>query len=127
MTDIFKLLSHCRPFVEPALKYAGDTHTWDDIANGVLNNRFQLWPAEDSAIVTEVIVYPQLKDLHFFLVGGNMDTLKRMRPAIEKWGAENGCTRVSCAGRKGWARSFLKDEGYKETWVVLSKDLNNDV
>ena len=123
MTDLFKLLEHCRPFLEPALKYAGDTHTWDDIALGVMQQRYQLWPAEDSAIITEVIIYPCLKDLHFFLVGGNIDTLRKMRQPIENWGADNGCTRVSCAGRKGWTKSFLKDEGYKESWVVMGKEL----
>lgn len=91
-----------------------------------MNQRYQLWPAANSAIITEIIVYPQLKDLHFFLVGGVMEELRQMRPVIEKWGVENKCARVSCAGRKGWARSFLKDEGYNESWVVMSKELDNE-
>jgi hypothetical protein len=34
-----------------------------------------------------------------------------------------GCTRVSLAGREGWSKTFLRDEGYKPKWFVLSKDL----
>jgi hypothetical protein len=27
------------------------------------------------------------------------------------------------AGRKGWAKTFLKDEGYSPQWSVLAKEL----
>jgi len=27
------------------------------------------------------------------------------------------------AGRKGWARTFLADEGYAPKWHILSKEL----
>jgi hypothetical protein len=47
----------------------------------------------------------------------------RMRPLIESWGKSVGCTRVTLAGRKGWAKTFLKDEGYSPQWAVLAKDL----
>ena len=123
MTDQFTLLSYYRTVLEPALAYAGHTHTWDDIAKGVLNQRYQFWYGKNSAIITEIIDYPRLRDLHFFLVGGDMEELRAMRGPIEEWGKENGCSRVSCAGRKGWARSFLKDEGYSVDWVVMSKEL----
>jgi len=61
--------------------------------------------------------------LHYFLAGGDLDELKLMRPHIESWGKENGCTRVTLAGRKGWARTFLQDEGYAPKWHILSKEL----
>lgn len=125
MTDQFNLLAYCRPHLEPALDYAGNTHTWDDIAQGVLSNRYQLWYSQNSSIITEIIDYPRLRDLHFFLVGGDMEELRAMRGPIEEWGKEQGCSRVSCAGRKGWARSFLKDEGYNVDWVVMTKGFEN--
>jgi hypothetical protein len=46
-----------------------------------------------------------------------------MRPLIEQWGKSIGCSRVSLAGRKGWERTFLKDEGYEPKWFILCKDL----
>jgi hypothetical protein len=116
-------LQRLRHHVEAALEYSGGTHGIEDIAEGLKKGRFQLWPADDSVVVTEIIVYPRLKNLHFFLAGGDLDELRLMRPLIESWGRDMGCTRVSLAGRQGWAKTFLRDEGYKPKWFVLSKDL----
>jgi hypothetical protein len=121
--DQFSELNRCRQWVEDALEYSGGTHSFDDIAAGVLAKKFQLWPNHNSAVVTEIVVYPNTKNLHFFLAGGNLDELKMMRPHIEAWGKSIGCTRVTLAGRKGWERTFLKDEGYEPQWFVLSKEL----
>jgi len=121
--DQFAELNRCRQWVEDALEYSGGTHSFDDIAAGVLAKKFQLWPNHNSAVVTEIVVYPNTKNLHFFLAGGNLDELKMMRPYIEQWGKSIGCTRVTLAGRKGWERTFLKDEGYTPQWFVLSKEL----
>ena len=116
-------LERLRHHVEAALEYSGGTHGIEDIAEGIKTGRFQLWPADNSVIVTEIIVYPRLKNLHFFLAGGDLDELRLMQPLVESWGQSMGCTRVSLAGRKGWEKTFLKDRGYKPKWFVLSKDL----
>jgi len=42
---------------------------------------------------------------------------------IESWGKSIGCTRVTLAGRRGWSKTFLKDEGYSPQWTVMAKDL----
>ncbi len=112
-----------RHHVAAALEYSGGTHKVEDIAEGIRRGQFQLWPGKNSVVVTEIIVYPQLKDLHYFLAGGDLDELRLMRPIIESWGKEIGCSRVSLAGRKGWERTFLKGEGYEPKWFILCKDL----
>jgi len=116
----FKRLRH---HVAAALEYSGGTHKVEDIAEGIRQGQFQLWPGKNSVVVTEIIVYPQLKDLHYFLAGGDLDELRLMRPIIESWGKEIGCSRVSLAGRKGWEKTFLKGEGYEPKWFILCKDL----
>jgi hypothetical protein len=116
-------LERLRHHVEAALEYSGGTHNFDDVAEMVEQNRLQLWPAKDSVVLTEIIVYPRLKNLHYFLAGGDLDELSRMRPLIESWGKSIGCTRVTLAGRRGWAKTFLKDEGYSPQWSVLAKEL----
>jgi hypothetical protein len=116
-------LDRLRHHVEAALEYSGGTHNFDDVAEMVGDHRLQLWPAKDSVVLTEIIVYPRLKNLHYFLAGGDLDELSRMRPLIESWGKSIGCTRVTLAGRRGWAKTFLKDEGYSPQWAVLAKDL----
>lgn len=116
-------LDRLRHHVEAALEYSGGTHNFEDIAEMVRDHRLQLWPAKDSVVLTEIIVYPRLKNLHYFLAGGDLDELSRMRPLIESWGKSIGCTRVTLAGRAGWSRSFLKDEGYSSKWTVMAKEL----
>ncbi len=56
-----------RHHVAAALEYSGGSHSVEDIAEGIGKGHFQLWPGLDSVIVTEIIVYPQLKDLHYTL------------------------------------------------------------
>ena len=116
-------LERLRHHVEAALEYSGGTHDFDDIVEMVGKNQLQVWPASQSIVLTEIIVYPRLKNLHYFLAGGDLDELSRMRPMIESWGKSLGCTRVSLAGRRGWANTFLKDEGYSPQWTVLAKQL----
>ena len=119
MEDFWRLAQH----IEAALEYSAGTHTLQDVAQGVEENRFQLWAGTQSAVITEIIVYPRLKNLHYFLAGGDLDELKLIRPHIEAWAKKVGCTRVTLAGRKGWARTFLADDGYAPRWHILSKEL----
>lgn len=119
MEDFWRPAQH----IEAALEYSAGTHTLEDVAQGVEEGRFQFWPGVNSAVITEIIVYPRLKNLHFFLAGGDLDELRLMRPHIEAWGRQIGCTRVTLAGRKGWARTFLADEEYTPKWYILSKEL----
>jgi hypothetical protein len=122
MSDL-EHLERLRHHVEAALEYSGGTHHFDDVVEMVIQNKLQVWPATQSVVLTEIIVYPRLKNLHYFLAGGDLDELSRMRPIIESWGKSIGCTRVSLAGRRGWAKTFLKDEGYSPQWTVLAKEL----
>ena len=122
MSDLEHLV-RLRQHVEAALEYSGGTHNFDDIVEMVQDNKLQVWPASESIVLTEIISYPRLKNLHYFLAGGDLIELSRMRPMIESWGKSLGCTRVTLAGRKGWARTFLQDEGYRPQWSVMAKDL----
>lgn len=119
LTEFWRLRKH----IEAALEYSAGTHTIDDVADLILRGKLQCWEGSDSIIITEIVVYPQLKDLHFFLAGGDLDEISLMEPLITAWGKSLGCTRVSLAGRKGWQKSFLKDRGYEPKWSVLSKEL----
>lgn len=107
-----------RPQIEAALAYARGTHTFDDIAAGVSEGTFQLWPGERSVIVTEVLATPRARILHFFLAGGDLQELEQMTPVVLAWGKAEGCTRAALIGRRGWTRTFLK-EGWEQTGVLM--------
>ncbi len=113
----------CEPYIAAGLEYAEGTHSLDDVFLSVMTGQRQFWPGERSAIVTEVNDFPQKKVLHFFVAGGELEELNRMQQAIEVWAREQGCTRITLAGRRGWLRSFLRDEGYKPKWTVMSKEI----
>lgn len=87
----------------------------------------QFWPGENCACVTEIIEFPQLKALNFFLVGGDMDELlTKMHHAVIEWARANGCKRVALVlGRKGWERA-LKPMGYTKALSVMFKNLKDN-
>ncbi len=114
-------LARARPHIEAALSYAGGTHTFDDVAAMLSKGRLQLWSGPHSAIVTEIIEYPQKRTLHFFLAGGNLAELEVMLPGVIDWGRTQGCISASMTGRRGWERTFLKREGWTANLVVMTK------
>jgi len=121
--DTFLIWQQVAPLLQPALD---NTYDIMDIEKGLLENRFQLfisWNNKvESAVVTEIAVYPRAKVLRYFLAGGtNLDNwLEKIQQVIEKFAKNNNCTQVEVAGRKGWVKKL---KGYKEKAVLLSKDL----
>lgn len=121
--DIFLIWQQVTPLLQPALD---NTYDIIDIEKGLQENRFQLfisWNNKvESAVVTEIAVYPRAKVLRYFLAGGtNLDNwLEKIQQVIEKFAKNNNCTQVEVAGRKGWVKKL---KGYKEKAVLLSKDL----
>jgi hypothetical protein len=106
-----------------ALRFGGDTHSLEDIAQGIDAGRFQLWDGDASAIITEILSTPRRKTLHFFLAGGYLIELRAMVPGILEWGQSIGCTHASLVGRFGWLRSFVREFGFKEKATLMEAKL----
>lgn len=116
--------TRCRPWLEAALEYSGGDFDIADVAALLAEGKVQLWPGEKAAIITEMMQYPKKAVLNFFLAGGDLDELQKMTPHIEQWAKEQGCSRVSLHGRRGWDRTFLtKELGYRPEWWVLAKEI----
>lgn len=115
----------CKPWIEAALEYAGGTHTIEDVERNVLSGRMALIARERSAYVVELITYPRLKTLHVFLSGGDLDDIKAFDPQMDAIARSLGCSRITIAGRRGFARA-LKGLGYVEKWSVLAKEIGNE-
>lgn len=119
-------IQQARQYIEGALVYAKGSHTFDDVVAEVEAGGLQFWPGIGSAILTEIIEYPQYRVLNFFLAGGNRAELEAMYPLIEAWGRTQGCTRAAMLGRKGWERTFLtQKEGWTQTLVAYEKVLGD--
>ena len=109
----------CKKWIVDALKYAHNSHTFEQVIEIVKRGDAQLWAFEDSAIVTEIINYPQRRTLRFWLAGGNLETLLEVEPKIRKWSILYNCKAVEIIGRKGWGK-VLKN--YKPTATVFIKE-----
>jgi hypothetical protein len=113
----------CRPWLEAALEYSHGTHTIEDVRRGIAQKRFLLVSGPKCAMVYEVVAFPQLKILHGFLCGGELQELKSFDPYLQEMARVLGCARVTIAGRPGWARA-LRDLGYSHSCTIVSKEIS---
>jgi hypothetical protein len=109
--DLHKEVLRVRPFIEPALKYGGDTHDYVHIVNGVISGVLQLWPTENSALVTEFHTFPKKKFLHIFLAGGDLQEIRAMHDDVVQFAKDCKCDGISLNGRPGWVKA-LADLGF---------------
>jgi len=110
----------CRPLIAKAIKYQ-DSYTIDDIEAKIDEGIFLLWAGQNSAFVTEFVVFPQHTAMNLLFCGGNYQELEAMLPHIEDYAKACGVKRLYGGGRKGWTRK-LKHLGF-ETEYLIRKDL----
>ena len=114
-----------REWIESALNKGGDTHDFKDIVDGVLSGHMQLWMGANGCAVTEIVVYPNKKVLHVFLVGGDqgqgIEQITDMHDDAMAWGKAQGCNGMTVTGRRGW-KKILQPKGWTEQFTTLLKE-----
>ena len=115
--------ARCSKYIEDALEYAGGSHTLQDVMLAVAEGKAQFFPLDKSAIVTEIVDYPQKAMCRIWLAGGDLDELLEAEAAIAAWAKTLGCSGMEIIGRRGWSRQ-LKD--YRQSAVVLMKDFSDE-
>ena len=111
-----------RKHIEAALEYSGGTHDFDDVRDGILSGKMQLWPGERSAVVTEIVEYAKKRTLHVFLAGGDLDELLGGMGDAIAWGRAQGCNAMTLSGRRGWEK-VLGKHGFHATRIVMERDI----
>jgi hypothetical protein len=111
-----------RPYIEDALARCGGTHDFDSVKEAIIAGKMQLWPASQSAAVTEVVEYAKKKVIHVFLAGGDLDEIAAGIDTVAAWGKSLGCDSMTISGRKGWER-ILDKHGFAPVAVVMERDL----
>ena len=106
-----------------ALEYGGGTHNLEDVAMALHKDNMLLWPTNESVLVTEVQQYPRCKHYHVFLGAGNMDELKEVMPFVIKRAKEEGCSKVTLTGRRGWEKVLGRLINCKPTHYWLSLEI----
>lgn len=122
MINVYEEFKRLSPHIEAALEYTKGTHSIDDIWSGIVEGRFQFWPGEQSAIVTDIEVYPKRRVMHIFLAGGELEELLEMEKAVEAYAHTIGCNSMSISGRRGWLKVF-QDDGWQEVCTTIAKEL----
>lgn len=110
----------CSEYIEAALKYAHDSHSLADVRQSVEEGTAQFFPFEKSAIVTEIVDYPNRSVCRIWLAGGDMGELLEGEKIVSDWAKSLGCHGMEIIGRKGWQK-VLKE--YEPTSIVLVKEL----
>lgn len=115
-------LNKYRKWIDAALEYSGGTHTFEDVAQGIISGNMQLWPGDKGCAVTEIVLYPKKKVLHVFLAAGDMAQLIDMIDDAAAWGVSHGCQSMTMSGRHGWLR-VLGKEGWKPVMTVMEREI----
>mgnify|MGYP000420338986 CR=1 FL=1 len=113
----------CQQWIEDALEYNGGTHTIEDVLHAVATNEMQLWSADNSVIVGQIVQFPRKKAYHLPFVGGNLAEIESMGPSIRAFAKFLGCDWITSAGRRGWDRTFLRKEGFTPLYYVSKTEV----
>lgn len=100
------------------LKECGYTHTAEDLAKAVEEGRMQSWVNDGSLVITEVLSYPQGRELNVVLVVGDIDDIMAMQPQIDEFAREQGCAQMRTTGRRGLV-TVLPNYGWKPSKKVI--------
>ena len=113
-----------RLLLQSALDLSGGTHTFEDVVEAVDEGLMQFWPASESCLVTQLVVYPQVRAVHIFLAAGNLEQIKDFDESLDDFARQLDANFITLSGRKGWQRT-LKDIGYETSHVTMYKEVPN--
>ena len=110
-------------YMEGAAKYTHGRYKVEDIKKELYRNRNQqLWIAYDDkiygAVITEIIVYPQMKTLIMHFTGGvELPKWKDdMLALLRRFAKDHDCKVIESYGRTGWKRIF-KNDGFQSKFM----------
>jgi len=110
---------------EKALELAGRTHSVSDVLDKIEMHRAQFWHNGDGSVVTEVLSYPRMKAVNYWLVSGRLAECAALQPDIDAWARDQGCSIAIATGRLGWLRLSRTPFGaaWKPRGVQFTKPL----
>lgn len=111
-----------RKMLQSALDLSGGTHTFEDVAEAVSTGDMQFWPAAGSALVTQIVEYPQVRAVHVFLAAGNLLEIKNFDSSLVEFAKRLSAEFITLSGRKGWQKT-LADLDFKTSHVTMFKEV----
>lgn len=121
-------LSLAKKWIELGCEHSDGELTFNDVAEGVLSKRFQLWalveispPRVRGVVITELQTRRNSKIAALICAGGETLGRKEVQPILEQWARDEGCSSLRIPrARKGWLKK-LPDWGLMS--VELVKEL----
>jgi hypothetical protein len=112
------------PMIEKAIPALKGTHGLKDVTDSLVTGKLALWAGQECFILTEIFVYPKMRELNVFLVGGDLDEIRSYDDRLTAFAKVNGCSRITSTARTGFKRNDIwKQHGWKMDSVILTKDI----
>ena len=126
--DVAYIWDQVAPLLEKVKEHSEGEAEPDDFLEALTHGDMQLWIATEdqkmhSAMVTQVVVYPQKKVLRVIsIAGSDFKRLYVFNDMVESFAIKTGCSGMELWGRKGW-KKLLPD--WESNYIVYSKDLKH--
>jgi len=113
---------------EKALAQGGGTHSISDVLDRIGEGKACCWTNGDSVVVTEVLVYPRLRAVNYWLCSGKLQECAALQPDIDAWAVSEGCGIATATGRMGWMRVIKTPlgEGWRPAGIKYVRDLRHE-
>lgn len=108
--------------IQRALHLAGNTHTWEDVKEGLKKGAFQIFFSGDGVAITEIVQFPQKRALHCWIVAGQMPGVMELQDRVIAHARTTECQLMTTYARKGW-RKILPKYGWKEDAVIMTHEV----
>lgn len=124
--NAIEIWEQVQPLLLKGIMYDDNSYSGKNLLDAVLKKEMQLWISwtdkVESAVLTQLIDYPQYRVCRWFLAGGkNVDAwLDDLTRQVETWAIANDVKRIELVGRKGWIKK-MKD--YESKHIVMTKEL----
>jgi hypothetical protein len=101
----------------------GGFYSIEGVERGLADGRLMLWPAKDSAVITEILTYQGgERVIQALWACGKTEEIVALSPGIEAYGRLMGCTSFLVESREAWKR-VLKPLGFELWSVTMRKGL----
>ena len=108
-----EIIENCTEWILAALEYSGGTHDFIHVVEGIKAGTMPLCPTLRGCIVSEIVVYPKVKQLNIFLGGGELDQIMAMHTDVIKWAKAQGCSALTMTGLAGWKIPLSEHRWYQ--------------
>ena len=99
------------------------THNVEDLLDEVYNGKKQVFTCHDSVLFTQLVDFPRMRVLEFFVAVGSMADMLDLERQATEFAVSVGATRIRAFARPGWARSRIRHGAWSPSTTVWHKDL----